>query len=127
MEILRIDKFIKLGWITAAITGAGATILAILSMFFESIVDPFVVATPWYIINGLIYSSLAYGIYRKSRISAFLAFSIIFYDHFLSQIGYIENINFIALFVAFIYLQAFIETILYHYGRKKTIPSDSAT
>ncbi|MEQ9090202.1 MAG: hypothetical protein RIE52_03885 [Balneola sp.] len=127
MEILRINKFIKLGWITAAITGAGATLLATLSMFFETLVDPYVVATPWYIINGLIYSSLAYGIYMKSRISAFLAFSITFYDHFLSEIDYIENINFIAVFAAFIYLQAFIETVLHHYGRKKPITNDSAT
>ncbi|HCI72394.1 MAG TPA: hypothetical protein DF712_12730 [Balneola sp.] len=127
MGILRLDKFIKFGWITAAITGAGATILAIFSMFSETLIDPFGIVTPWSMIDGLIYFSLAYGIYKKSRISAFLAFSINCYVHFFSQIGFIQNINFIAVFVAFIYLQAFIETVLYHYKRKKTIPSDSAT
>ena len=127
MEILRIDKFIKLGWITAVITGAGATILGIFSMFSEIPIDPCGVATPWSIIDGLIYFSLAYGIYRKSRVSAFLAFSINCYVHFFSQIGEIKNINFIALFIAFIYLQAFIETVLHHYERKKSITNGSAT
>jgi magnesium-transporting ATPase (P-type) len=118
MEFIKVDKFIKFGWIVAAFSGALTTVLSILAITSETGTDPLGIATPWNLLDGIIYLGLAYGIYKKSRISSILIFILHCYFHFYVRINSGGNPGFFAAFIAVIYLQAILATFKFHYKKQ---------
>lgn len=114
MEIIKVDKFIKLGWIAATFSGALTSILAILAFLSDTGTDPFGITTPWSLFDGIIYLGLAYGIFKKSRNSAIIMFLL----HCVNQFYFSQNFGFMAVFLAVLYLQAILGTFKYHHNLK---------
>ena len=115
MEIIQVDKFIKIGWIAAAFSGTLTTVLSVLAIISETGTDPLGIANPWQLLDGIIYLVLAYGIYRKSRFSAITIFLLHCYFQFYMR----TNAGSIAIIFAVIYLQAIVGTFIYHYRKHK--------
>jgi len=105
-------KKIRVGWIAALVTGAMTMVIMLIAINMDILNDVFDL---WSSIDVLIVFSLAYGIYKKSRIAS----TVMFVYFLVSKIFLIMETgqpSGLVITVAFIYFyfQAMVATYQYH-------------